>query len=121
MSSAPLILLLADSFSLRGTSAYTLRLAEHLPPGDCRVKVVCPDAQLVTADAKRELSVVEYPYLLSPLLGCVARRWLRRDLLNDPPALIHAQSRSMLRLGMWLAKRFGCSLVLTMHDFLARH
>ncbi len=121
MSSAPLILLLADSFSLRGTSAYTLRLARHLPASESRVKVVCPDGQLLSTDAKRELFVVEYPYLLSPLWGCVTRRWLRRDLLNDPPALIHVQSRSMLRLGMWLAKRIGCPLVLTMHDFLARN
>lgn len=116
--SKPLVLLLAGTFSLRGTSAYTLRLAEHLPQHEIRTKVVCPCARMVEEDKRKTLSISEYPHLLTPIWGAVVRGWLRKDLLDDPPALIHIQSRQMLSLGTWLAKRLSVPFVLTMQDFL---
>src|SRR5262245_43829257 len=106
MSSAlsnPLILLLADTFSLRGTSAYTLRLAEHLTRYGFRTEIICPSARMVETDKRAELSISEYPHLLTPLWGSVIRHWMRQDLMDDPPALIHIQSRRLLPLGTWLA------------------
>lgn len=116
--SQPLVLLLAGSFALRGTSAYTLRLAEYLSNHDYRVKVVCPCARMVEAEKRADLPILEYPHLLTPLWGYVIRSWLRKDLLEDPPALIHIQSRHLLPLGTWLSHRFGCPFVVTVHDFL---
>jgi glycosyltransferase involved in cell wall biosynthesis len=116
---SPLILLLADTFSLRGTSAYTLRLAEHIPQYGFRTRIVCPCARMVSRECRGELPIEEYPHLLTPLWGQVVRRWLLADLMDEPPALIHVQSRRVLPLGTWLAKRLGCSFVLTMHDFLS--
>ena len=118
---SPLILLLADSFSLRGTSAYTLRLAEQLPQHGFRVQVVCPSARMIKLGSSDELPIEEYPHLLTPLWGQMVRRWLLADVREAPPALIHIQSRRMLPLGTWLAKRLGCSFVLTVHDFLSPH
>lgn len=115
---APLILLLAEPFSLRGTSAYTLRLAEHLPKHGYRTRIVCPCARMVSRHHRDGLSIEEYPQLLTPLWGQVVRRWLLSDLMDDPPRLIHIQSRRMLAVGAWLAKRLDCPFVLTMHDFL---
>jgi glycosyltransferase involved in cell wall biosynthesis len=115
---SPLILLLADSFSLRGTSAYTLRLAEHLPQLGFRTQIACPSARMVQPELRGELPIDEYPHLLMPLWGQMVRRWLLADLMDEPPALIHIQSRRMLPLGTWLAKRMGCSFVLTVQDFL---
>lgn len=117
-STSPLILLLADAFSLRGTSAYTLRLAEQLPQHGFRAQIVCPSARMVALERRDELSIHEYPHLLTPLWGQLVRRWMLTDVCEDPPALIHIQSRRMLPLGTWLSKRLGCSFVLTMHDFL---
>ena len=77
-STPPLILLLAGPFSLRGTSAYTLRLAERLPAEGFRVRIVTPDAKMVSASRRSKLSIAEYPHLLSPVIGCVVRRWMRR-------------------------------------------
>ena len=114
----PLVLLLAGSFSLRGTSAYTLRLAEYLSNHDFRVKVVCPCARMVELEKRADLPILEYPHLLTPLWGHVIRYWLRKDVMADPPALIHIQSRHLLPLGTWLARRLGCPFVVTVHDFL---
>ncbi len=116
--SHPLVLLLAGSFALRGTSAYTLRLAEHLSKHDFRAKVVCPCARMVESDKRADLPILEYPHLLTPLWGYVIRHWLRKDVLEDPPTLIHIQSRRLLPLGTWLARRLGCPFVVTVHDFL---
>jgi glycosyltransferase involved in cell wall biosynthesis len=113
-----LILLLAETFSLRGTSAYTLRLAEQLPQHGFRTQIVCPCAQMVAHQRREELPIQEYPHLLTPLWGQMVRRWMLDDVCEDPPALIHIQSRRLLPLGTWLAKRLGCSFVLTVHDFL---
>ena len=116
---SPFVLLLADSFSLRGTSAYTLRLAEQLPQCGFRSQIVCPCARMVKVDRPDELSIEEYPYLLAPVWGQLVRRWLLADLCEDPPALLHLQSRRLLPLGTWLSRRLGCPFVLTMQDFLA--
>lgn len=115
---SPLVLLLADSFSLRGTSSYTLRLSEQLPQHGFRTEVVCPCARMVKLDRRDELPIQEYPHLLTPFFGQVVRRWLLNDLCEDPPALIHIQSRQLLPLGTWLAGRLGCPFLLTMQDFL---
>ena len=114
----PLALLLADSFSMRGTSAYTLRLAEQLPQHGFRPQVVCPCARMVNPDSRGELPIPEYPHLLTPVWGQVVRRWLLTDLCEEPPTLIHIQSRHLLPLGTWLAKRLGCPFVVTVQDFL---
>lgn len=114
----PFVLLLADSFSMRGTSAYTLRLAEQLPQHGFRVQVACPCARMVQLDQRAELPIVEYPHLLAPVWGQVVRRWLLADLRDDVPALIHIQSRHLLSLGTWLARRLRCPFMLTVHDFL---
>ena len=114
----PLVLLLADSFSLRGTSAYTLHLAEQLPQHGFQPQVVCPCARMVKHSQRGELPIEEYPHLLTPVWGQIVRRWLLADLCEEPPVLIHIQSRNLLPLGTWLAKRLGCPFVLTVHDFL---
>ncbi len=118
MTAPPLILLLAGPFALRGTSAYTLRLAENLPQHGFRVKIITPNAQRLVAKRRAELPIAEYPRLVTPFIGRVVRHWMLQDLLKDPPALVHIQSRRMLPLGTWLARRLGCSFILTVHDFL---
>lgn len=117
-ATSPSILLLADAFSLRGTSAYTLRLAEQLPQQGFRPQVVCPCARMVNLNRRDELPIREYPRLLTPLWGQIVRRWMLADICESKPDLIHIQSRRMLPLGTWLAKRLGCSFVLTVHDFM---
>lgn len=118
MTDSPHILLLAGPFALRGTSAYTLRLAEHLPQHGFRVEIDTPNASRIVPKLREQLPIHEYPRLLTPLWGQLVRRWMLNDVLKEPPALIHIQSRRMLPLGTWLARRLGCPFVVTIHDFL---
>lgn len=114
----PSVLLIAGRFSVRGSCAYTLRLAENLPHRGLRVSVVCPDARMLDRDRRRELHIDELSQLDWPVWGRVVRALLLRQLLHDPPDLIHVQSRGALAPGMWLARRLQRPFLLTMHDYL---
>lgn len=118
-AAAPRVLLLAGRFSLRGTSAYTLRLAEKLPPYGFRVEVVCPNSSRVSPERRRGLGIHEYPYLQTPVWSSVVLRLLRRELAKDPPCLIHVQSRNALPQGIWLARRLRRPYVVTLHDVVS--
>jgi len=112
------ILLLAGRFEVRGSSAYTLRLARHLEERGFTIRVVCADAGAVPAAQRAQLPIQEYGYLDVPVCGRIVREFLVRELSNDVPDLIHIQSRSMLSCGTQLARRLQVPYLLTVHDYL---
>lgn len=114
----PSVLLIAGRFSVRGSCAYTLRLAEHLPQRGFRTSVVCPDARMLDRERRRELHIEELPQLDWPIWGNVVRGLLLRQLWTDPPDLIHIQSRGALSQGLWLARQLERPYLLTVHDYL---
>lgn len=114
----PFVLLFAGRFFLRGSTAYTLRLAEHLADYGFRISVVCPSAQTVDLEHRKQLQIHEYPYLQAPLWGPIVLEMLARSLKNDPPDLIHIQSRNAIPQGLWLARRLRVPVVQTVHDYL---
>ena len=110
------VLLLAGRFQVRGTSLYTIRLAERLLNHRIGALVVCPDARLIPAERRRGIEVEEYQFLDIPLIGGLILESLRRDLSDDPPDVVHVQSLDMLPAGLWLAEHWDRPLVLTVHD-----
>ena len=114
----PSILLFAGRFSVRGSCSYSLRLAEHLPQEGMRRIVVCPDARRIDQERRRELNIREFAHLQLPGWGRVVMRMMLRQIKLDPPDLIHIQSRSAARQGMWLARELCCPAILTVHDYL---
>jgi len=114
----PSVLLIAGRFSVRGSCAYTLRLAEHLPYHGFRSSVICPDAQVIDPDRRRELHIEELSQLDWPVWGSVVRGMLLRQLWKDPPDLIHIQSRPALNQGLWIARHLRRPFILTVHDYL---
>ena len=122
MDESPLkVLLLSGRFEVRGSSAYTLRLAELLSGYGIHPKIVCTDARAVDPEKKARLPVDEYPHLTMPVWGRIVLELMSRQLAEDVPDLIHIQSRSMLSRGTWLAKRLGRPFLLTVHDCLGAH
>lgn len=117
-SETPQVLLFAGPFALRGQCTYTLRLAEFLPAAGFHAPVVCPDARSVPATTRRELKIREYPHLLQPILGRVVQEVLIRQLMVDPPDVIHAQTPSALPGATWIARQLERPLVVTLHDYL---
>ena len=112
------VLLLAGRFELRGSSAYSLRLAEHLAEHRVSPRVFCPDAGMLTPTRRDELHVTEYPFLSGSISGRLIIHLLRRQLQQNKPDLIHIQSRRMHAQGRRLARWIGCPYVLTVHDYL---
>ncbi len=113
------VLLLAGCFEVRGTSAYTLRLAEHLSEVGFAPRVICTNAAQVDPRLRERFSIIEYGHLTVPLVGRLVAQYLRRDLEVDPPELVHIQSRAVLSTGAWLARQLNVPSVLTVHDYLA--
>ena len=99
------VLLVAGPFQVRGSSANTLRLAEGLAAHQIEATIVTPNADCVAPCRRDRLSLLVYPRLNFPLWGRVVRESIIRDLSENRPDLIHVQSWSMHRLGMWLARR----------------
>lgn len=112
------MLLFAGQFAVRGQCAYTLRMAQNLPEHGFRAQVVCPEARIVPAATRQALHIREYPHLLQPVVGRVVLEILLRQLLADPPDLVHAQSMTALRGATWIARELERPLVVTIHDFL---
>src|SRR5216110_385858 len=106
-------LLLAGRFEVRGSCAYTLRLAGGLEQQGVAAQVVTPDARLVDARLRTRLKVRERRRLDLPAWGEVPARLLLRELRRDPPHLIHVQSLRMARFGSWLARRLGRPWLIT--------
>lgn len=113
------VLLLAGPFSLRGTSVYTLRLAEKLRSDGFDVRVISPDATRVPEDVRRRLGIESHAHLNTPLWGKVVVRSLAAELRDDPPDLIHVQSREILARGTTLSTILDRPLVLTVHDYMS--
>lgn len=115
------VLLLAAPFSARGSSVYTLRLAENFEQQNIRSRIICADAGIIDADRRAALDVHEYPFLDLPVLGRLIRSLVLRENLESPPDLIHVQSRDLFGVGQWLAMRMNCPCVLTVHEILPRN
>jgi glycosyltransferase involved in cell wall biosynthesis len=112
------VLLLAGRLEVRGSCAYTLRLAQRL--GECSISatLASPDLHLLDRKTRALLNAHEYRRLDTPLIGRVIRRRLLHDLAAQPPELIHVQSRQALSLGAWLARKLRRPFVVTVHDHL---
>ncbi len=119
-SDNPTIVLLSGSFQPRGSSRYTLRLAQHLGSRGISPIVFCPSAENLTPDRRKGIDLREYPQLRSLVLSGLARRWIYRDIKNLKPRLLHIQSRRVLRLGTWLANHLNLPYLITLHDYVPR-
>ena len=113
------VLLFAGRFEVRGSSAYTLRLAENLAEHDIAVRIACADASCVEATRRQALSIREYSYLEMPVWGRLITREIQRDVAENVPDVIHVHSRHVLAQGCRLARHLGCPCLLTVHDYLA--
>lgn len=114
------VLMLSSRFQVRGSCATTLRLLERLPGWLIYPRLICPDAQQVNVQRRRQLQIREISHLDFPILGRFLLRNLLTELQAQPPDVIHVQSRRMLAAGNWLARQLKRPLILTVHDYL-RH
>ena len=114
----PSILLFSGPFTVRGSCAYSLRLAERVPTNGFRSTVICPDARQIEPERRRELRISEYFHLQLPLWNSVVKRMMLQQLKIDPPDLIHIQARNAACTGMWLARQLKRPFIMTVHDYL---
>src|SRR3954454_17641119 len=81
----PRVLLLSGRFQVRGSCAYTLRLAEHLPAQGISVRVVCPHAGLVEPAKRARLAITEYAHFDAPVWGRLVLQRLLYEISQSVP------------------------------------
>jgi len=109
------VLLLAGRFEVRGSCAYTLRLAEGLEKERVAARIVTPDARLVDSRVRGRVKIEEVRRLGTPVWGELAGRFLLNEVRDEPPHVVHIQSIRALRYGSRLARRLGRPYVITIH------
>jgi len=110
------VIMAAGPLQVRGTSAYTLRLAEQLPEFGFTPTIVTPNCSALPESVRPTVPIHESGLLDSPLLRHMITRLVARDLSVLAPQLIHIQSRHALSFGTALAKHLNIPTILTLHD-----
>lgn len=107
------VLFLAKELSCRGTSIYTLTLAEELQRRGHKVKVICGGGILVDRFAKRGIPVSVYEPILEPWTE-LFRTTRILDMVKDYGTdLIHIQTPYLADLGARLAGKLRRPYLLT--------
>ncbi len=118
MSPEPIVVaFVASEFQVRGTSAYTLRLARRLPEFGFKPVIVSPDSECVPDVCRGKLDLLDYSFLETPLVGSLIAKLAARDLKKFQPRLVHVQSRQAIDSGHRIAKSLQVPYLLTVHDF----
>ncbi len=112
------VLMLMPCCETRGSTVQALTLAQGLRTRGFRVTVISTNAAQVGPERREGITLLERPSLGWKLMSPLTRRFLLRDLKDDPPAVIHAQHRNQLPLARWLATEWKCPVVLSVHDYL---
>lgn len=114
------VLLVAGRFQARGSSSYTLRLAERLEDHGYAPHIVSPDARMIPDALRSHMSILEFELLDTSLLRPLSVFLTARDVTAYEPMLVHIQSRAAIPFGLPLARRLKLPCVLTIHDYLSR-
>lgn len=110
------VILAAGPLQIRGTSSYTLRLAELLPQFGYSPVIVSPDISAYSRFARPACPVHEYMMLSSRVFRPLVTSLAAQDAAAHHPCLVHVQSRRALTFGFALARRLNVPCVVTIHD-----
>lgn len=110
------VILVAGPLQVRGTSSYTLRLAELLPEYGYSPVIVSPDLAALPEEARPKCPTYQHQLLSSSLFRPLISGLVAQDAASHKPSLVHIQSRHALPFGFALAKRLALPCLLTIHD-----
>lgn len=110
--------LVGTTFEPRGSSLYTLRLAQHMEEFGFHPVIVCESDEHIPGRLLDKLDVRPSPRMRSRVFGASSIRKLVRET-QEPPRLVHSQRRGLERIGDELADEFDCPHVLTIHNSLS--
>lgn len=110
------VILAAGALQVRGTSSYTLRLAEILPDFGFAPVIVTPSLDGLPDDVRPTCPTHEYRMLASPMIRPLFTGIAAKDVSASNPCLVHIQSRHALAFGLSLSRRLNLPCLITLHD-----
>ncbi len=110
------ILLLTHELTFRGSSILALRLAQGLKENGIEVVVLCTRRQSLDQTLAHKLRIIELPGYNVPLWGRVVRRTVLKNLIDQPPDVVHVIGPKLLQQGLWLARTLARPMVLGLTD-----
>lgn len=110
------VIMAAGPLQVRGTSFYTLRLAEMLPKFGYSPVIVTPDLSSLPLEARPSCPTHEYLLLSSSFFRPLINGLVTQDAIAHKPCLVHIQSRHALTFGFALARRLNLPCIVTIHD-----
>ena len=113
----PSVILISPAFQVRGSSSYTLRLAEALPQFGFAPTIITPDSELIPEATRATLDIIDCNLADMPLLQPISTRLAAHDIASRKPVLLHIQSRDAVPFGLAVARRLGLPTIVTMHDY----
>ncbi len=117
MSDVPArILLMAGDLSFRGSSILALRLARGLQDRGIDAVMVCTQIGQINRSFVEGISVHELPGYLLPVWSRIVRRSVLRNLVEQPPDVIHVLAPDLLSQAIWLGNQLSCPVVVGISD-----
>lgn len=110
------ILMIAGDLTFRGSSILALRLARGLHDHGTDAVLLCTHIQQIDRSLLAGFPVHELPGYSLPIWSRVVRRSVLRDLMEQPPDVIHLVSPSMLPQAIWLGNQLSCPVVISIND-----
>ena len=110
------VLLLTRELSFRGSSILALRLAQGLQARSVETVVVCTQRQSLDAELTNNVRIIPVRGYSMPIWGRVVRRTVLKNLVDQPPDIIHVQGPSMLSQGLWLGRTLNRPVILNIND-----
>ena len=85
------VILVAGPLQVRGTTSYTLRLAELLPNYGYAPVIISPDIASLPEETRPKCPIYEHMLLSSPLFRPLISGLVAQDAASHKPCLVHIQ------------------------------
>lgn len=108
--------MIAGDLSFRGSSILALRLAHGLQAQGTDTVMLCTHIRQIDRSLLTGFPVHELPGYSLPVWSRVVRRSVLRNLIEQPPDVIHLVSPAMLPQAIWLGNRLSCPVVISIND-----
>lgn len=111
------VVFVSDWLAARGSTTYSLMLANELVRRGHAVRVICPGGEMENLFREREVDLDVHWAMSMPFLSMLSLRSAAWSVNHYKADLVHIQCREVSSFGLRLARLCGLPAVITVHTF----